>query len=381
MQSVACQNGKKGRDPRKMNFQSLIWQEPWLTPVILNVQHIVETEAIPTAAVTPNGKTLYYNPHFWKGLSKKEKIGVQLHELLHIVNLHIKRREYRDFEKWNIACDMAINYQITSSGYMLPKNALDGENDTAEHIYGKLHHIRVEIDGENKRKSLYTSNRSQTQGNSKTESEGISESRVILADDLLKKNEDGSEQFADPETLEAVETSVQLAGIGSTPLARHFTPLPSKADWRIVLQSLIKSVLGEEFDYLSYEFDEFGICEDILSAKPRPKLCVLIDESSSIEDALYQQFLGEIGKMMRFADVYASGFAWDTELQAVPLKEYRRTMTGGTNLLRAYGQACKLTFDGILVLTDGYLDFPANEPKPTIWVMPKTFGRNKEVIL
>ena len=85
--------------------------------------------------------------------------------------------------------------------------------------------------------------------------------------------------------------------------------------------------------------------------------------------------------MSRFAEVYASGFADGTELHAVPLDQYRRTMTGGTDVRTAYEQACRAEFDCILILTDGYLSVPAAEPKPTIWAMPESFGRNKEVLL
>lgn len=115
-----------------MNFNEIIWKEPWLTPIIMNLTHIVKTDTVPTVAVSPNGKELYYNPEFWKRLSKKEKLGVQIHELLHIANLHAKRRKHRRFELWNIACDIAINYQITASGYALPKGALTGEDDKSE---------------------------------------------------------------------------------------------------------------------------------------------------------------------------------------------------------------------------------------------------------
>ena len=147
------------------------------------------------------------------------------------------------------------------------------------------------------------------------------------------------------------------------------------------MQNLVKSVLGDEYDYLSYEFDEFGICEDILSPKPRARICVLVDESGSIGDELYRQFLGELEKMKRFADIYASGFTDNTELNAVPLKDYRRTMTGGTDVFRAYEKACQLQFSCIIVLTDGYLEFPKHEPTDTIWAMPKSFGRKNEVII
>ena len=279
-----------------------------------------------------------------------------------------QRRKNRIFKKWNIACDKAINYQITSSGYRLPPKALPGENDTAENIYKKLPDPQL-------------SKRSNTQRSKNAKSVQNSGSESILADDLLKRNEDGSDSFADMETLEAVEAAGKMAGSGVTPLSRQFAPIPSKADWRIILQNLVKSVLGNEYDYLSYEMDEFGICEDILSPKPHAKLCALVDESGSIDDALYRQFLGELEKMERFADIYVSGFTDNTELNAVPLKKYRRTMTGGTDVRHPYEEACQLHFDCIIVLTDGCLAFPKREPTDTIWVMPKSFGRRKEVIL
>ena len=134
-------------------------------------------------------------------------------------------------------------------------------------------------------------------------------------------------------------------------------------------------------EYLSDTFDEFGVCEDLLSPKPRSKLCVLADESGSIEDKLYEQFLGELAKLSRYAEVYVSGFTDTAVFNAVPLKHYRRTMTGGTDVRAVYAQACRKAFDGIVVLTDGCLEFPKAEPKPTIWAMPQSFGRKREVLL
>ena len=115
-----------------MNFEALIWREPWLAPVILNLKRVVKTQDIQEAAITPDGRTLYYNPEFWRHLSPEERLGVQLHEILHIVSLHAKRRENREHSKWNMACDMAINFQICASGYVLPPGVLPGEDDAAE---------------------------------------------------------------------------------------------------------------------------------------------------------------------------------------------------------------------------------------------------------
>ena len=237
-----------------MNFNTLIWKEPWLAPIALNITAVIKTNEINTAGITPNGKTLYYNPDFWKRLRSEERLGVQLHELLHIVNLHAKRRDGRDFSKWNTACDMSINYQIKKAGYKLPASALPGEDESAEQIYDML----------NTAKSP-TSRNGLLSGNGQPGS-GVN----ILADDLLKRNSDGSESFSE-ETAEAAESAGKLAGRGSTPLSKLYRPIASKADWRMVLRGFIKSISGDEVDYLSYEFDEYGICEDILCCKPKSK--------------------------------------------------------------------------------------------------------------
>lgn len=357
---------KRKQSESTMDFTPLIWMEPWLTPVVLNLEHVIETESVSTAAVTPDGKTLRYNPRFWESLGDKQKIAVQIHELLHIVGQHAKRRGTRLWETWNIACDMAINYQIASCGYRLPKGVLPGENDSAENIYQKL--------------------AAQSGGNgieeNGTEGNGTEGNGVVLSDDLLIRNEDGSDASAGSDTSEAVEFAFQIAGRGHTPLSRKFAPIPTKSDWRILLQMFVKSAIGDNCDYLSYEFDEFGVCEDILSPKPYWKICALVDESGSIGDELYEMFLGELGKMERFAEVVVSGFTDNTPFNAVPLEKYRRTMTGGTDVRRAYAEACRLQFDCIVVLTDGILaSFPSSEPVPTIWVMPNSFGRKREVLL
>lgn len=362
-----------------MNFSKLIWSEPWLAPIVLNFQSVIATESIDTAGVTPDGRTLYYNPFFWKRLKKEEQLGVQLHEVLHIVNRHAARKEYRIHTLWNIACDIAINYQISASGYKLPFNALEGKNDTAENIYNQLLQ-KIDLNCRNqpnKKNSIYSG----MGGTADSDFTAIDNTKQnVMNGDLLQRNADGSENFDDISTAEAIESAVKLAGQGSSPLSKQFQPQAGKANWRSVLQSMVKSAVGNEMDYLSYEFDEFGICEDILSYKPHSKICVLVDESGSIDDELYKQFLGEISKMSRFACVYASGFTDNTELNAVPLKKYHRTMTGGTDVRLTYKQACRKDFDCIIILTDGFLTFPASEPKPTIWAMPESFKRKMEVI-
>lgn len=354
-----------------MDLSHLIWQEPWLAPVVLNITRVLETTTIPTIGVTPDGRTIVVNPQFWKKLSPAERLGVQLHEMLHIVSRHAARRAHREPARWNIACDIAINAQITAAGYTLPADVWPGRDEAAEIIYDELAPL-ADLDVPGCGACSFWQGRSHA---------GQAAERP-LAGDLLPRNSDGSTGTESAEMEAACASAAQLVGRGHSPLAKQFRPAPARVDWRVVLQRLVESVLGgDRMDYLDYGFDEWGICEDLLLPKPRRRLCALVDESGSISDALYEQFLGELARMGRHAAVCVSGFTDGTPLQAVPLAKYQRTMSGGTDVRRAYAEACALDVDAIIVLTDGRLDLPEKEPVPTIWAMLERRGRKWEVTL
>lgn len=373
-----------------MDFQELIWRESWLAPIALNIKGIVATESVKAMGVTPDGRNLYYNPSFWNGLKAPEKLALQIHTLLHIANRHQERRGARDRDLWNMACDISINYLIKQAGYTLPSGAVKGDFRSAEAIYDTLE--KLEHD-KNKHGTSSYGQPSQKDDSSNGDSRNNGSQNENLSNDdpmsgdLLERNADGSASFDDLQTMAAVQNAAVMAskqaGRGTTSLSKLFKPLEAKADWRIVLRQYVKSSTGDNFDYLTYEFDEFGICEDILAPKPAARICALVDESGSISDRCYSQFLGELRGMSRFADVYASGFTDGTDLREVPISKYKRTMSGGTDMLPAYYQACERDrkYDCIIVLTDGHLEFPEREPVPTMWVMPESFSRKQEVIL
>ena len=88
-----------------------------------------------------DGVHLFYNPKWFEKLTDMEKVGFLAHEVLHVVFLHITRRNERDATKWNVACDYAINNYLIAEGFILPRGGLVDEqyNDmTAEAIYADL---------------------------------------------------------------------------------------------------------------------------------------------------------------------------------------------------------------------------------------------------
>jgi predicted metal-dependent peptidase len=88
-----------------------------------------------------DGETMGYNPDFLDSLSDLEVRGIVAHEVLHVANGHCWRQGARDPDRWNDACDYAINPIVLSAGMVLPKGALIDPRYTgksAEEIYGLL---------------------------------------------------------------------------------------------------------------------------------------------------------------------------------------------------------------------------------------------------
>jgi predicted metal-dependent peptidase len=93
----------------------------WWASLYLHLARI-ETEAVDTMAV--DGTHLFYNPHFTESLSDKECMGVLMHETAHCAFLHCYRRKYREPERWNVACDKAVNAVLVTSHVVLPKGCV-----------------------------------------------------------------------------------------------------------------------------------------------------------------------------------------------------------------------------------------------------------------
>jgi hypothetical protein len=85
-----------GRDAKSAFFATLVLR---LTP-----EADWEVETLAT-----DGRALRYSPPFVVGLSPDELAGVLAHEVMHCALAHPARRAGRDPERWNVACDLAVN--------------------------------------------------------------------------------------------------------------------------------------------------------------------------------------------------------------------------------------------------------------------------------
>lgn len=88
-----------------------------------------------------DGKEIRYNPHFLDTLSLSQTEGLLCHEVMHCSNGHPWRRDSRDPQMWNMACDYAINPILIDAHLDLPTGALSESRfngQSAEQIYATL---------------------------------------------------------------------------------------------------------------------------------------------------------------------------------------------------------------------------------------------------
>lgn len=127
-------------------------------------QKIIEDRSTDTCYV--DGIHFGFNPEFIDSITSNERIGVWVHEMLHLVLMHHLRRGNRDLFLWNQACDYAINPLVLQAGFKMPDGYLyDARflDMTAEEIYNILLREQQEAQGENSQDSQDNQNDSESQ--------------------------------------------------------------------------------------------------------------------------------------------------------------------------------------------------------------------------
>ena len=71
-----------------------------------------------------NGKVIGIWPEFFMSITPPQRIGLMLHETLHVAFFHMFRGHEFDHDLFNMACDYVINLIIIAEGFELPPGAL-----------------------------------------------------------------------------------------------------------------------------------------------------------------------------------------------------------------------------------------------------------------
>jgi predicted metal-dependent peptidase len=117
---------------------ALLLKAPFYAAIMMHL-NFKPDNTIPTAGT--DGVVLRYNEGFIESLTPGQLRGLLAHEVLHVALEHIFRGENKEHERWNIACDYAVNLILVNDNYVIPRNGYIDKKYTgmtAEQIYRLL---------------------------------------------------------------------------------------------------------------------------------------------------------------------------------------------------------------------------------------------------
>lgn len=359
-------------------------------------------ESLDTAAT--NGTKIIFGPAFLDFLDDRELDFIMMHEILHVVLQHCTRREKRDSEIFNIACDIVVNSTILRSNDMdlssitlrshgesmhLTPDGKEGFSYSAEEVYNMLSVYGKRNDSQG---GSSTHNRvgSKSSGNEHGESGWDDHSRWGTAGDENELNELWKKRLID--ACKAIEIRDPSNECGTLPLAaeRLLNELRNpKLDWRTILNDFIQEEIVDysfmppdrrfnESPFFLPDFNDTDItAKDIL---------FMIDTSGSMSDKeitdAYSEVRGAIdqfnGKLMGWLGFFDAEIVEPQPFENIDeFKIIKPKGGGGTSLHPIFNYIKKHMQDqlpaSIIILTDGYVtDFPEEEASmgiPVLWLI------------
>lgn len=369
---------------------SLLWTQPFFASLLLKMV-IKEDPNFPTMAT--NGKELRYNPNYVDGLTPDEVKGVLAHEVMHTVLVHHTRRGNKDPERWNIACDYAVNILVTEAGFVLPEGGLLDKNykgKSAEEIYSMLPQDKVDKLSQQKKDA-----QGQGGGGSGRFQKAPGADWDMGSVEDAPSPSDPS-KTATPQEMEQVEAETKMNVAQSLHAAKMCGKAPAglerlieemtepKINWKEALARFMNEISKNDYSFSrpNRRFMPQGIYMPTLRSPELGEIAVLVDTSGSIGKKELTEIVAEV---LGVAQEYNGS---DTEITVVYVDSkvaghQRLTfddIPNGIDPKGGGGTDFKPGFEWleengeepvcILYFTDGYCSsFPQDPGTPTMWVL------------
>jgi predicted metal-dependent peptidase len=301
---------------------SLLFEAPFFGNLALHLRLVDASRWCKTAAT--DGRNLYYNRDFIKGLSRKQLVFLVCHELLHCVYDHFGRRGDRDPGLYNMASDYIVNYTIVKEGIgEMPKVGLYNEKFTdkmtSEEVYDILkqnsttikmtldEHLDLECGGEEDKKD----------GSGKT-----IEVTVMNPDPTGK---DGPPKLT-KEELEEIRNQMRANLINASQCGGHVPAgirrlidelVEPQMNWRALLTEHIQSTIKDDYTFIRPNKRSWGLGVILpgMSVMDTIDIEVFIDCSGSMTNEMLRDFLTEVkGIMQTFPDFRIHLSTFDTKV-------------------------------------------------------------------
>jgi predicted metal-dependent peptidase len=294
----------------------LLLRHPFFGNLATRMQLVDASDWCSTLAT--DGRNFYYNLEFVNKLKPKEAEFGFAHEVLHNVFDHIGRRDHRDPQLSNIAADFATNQILKDERIGEVPHFINIFQDNKyrgmsyEEIYDDLYENAEKIDLSKLGELLDEHLDGEGEGEGEDEGDKEGKGRPRLSAEDRKKIRD--------EIKEAMVAAAQAAGAGNVPagvqrMISEFTE--PKMDWRQLLRMNIQSILKSNYSFNrpNRKSMHSGAVLPGMMNEETIDVCVAIDMSGSISNAMAQDFISEVkGIMDEYQDFKLQLWCFDTEV-------------------------------------------------------------------
>jgi predicted metal-dependent peptidase len=321
---------------------------PWWASLYLHLKRVETTEVL-TAAV--DGTHLFYNPHYFGGLSDSELLAVLLHETAHIALLHCYRAGGRNPEIWNIAADEKVNALLEADGITLPANCIPPTSldETVEEAYDRILKNAKKIT--------------------------LSMQDVRSANEA--QNDDSPDSLPGQASKEMTEREwrdvlAQNRGLMPSSIARQVQEnTEPRVNWRDLLAQFIHTTHRADMHTWNRPSRRVANMPG-WKREPESNIAVCVDTSGSVDDPILGNFLAELKAICAIGGISAHVISCDAKVhQIIPPGEPIPDLHGGggTDFRPALAEAEKLDVSGVVYFTDGDGTFPQACCVPVLWAL------------
>lgn len=361
---------------------SLLFKEPFWSAMSRRINK-TPSKSVPTAGVWVNPHTqqfeLIYSPEFMATLTSDEAQAVICHEFSHLLFEHVTHRKAPKgrHELWNVACDLAVNSNISN----LPKMCcIPGEKqfkdypsgESAEYYYNRM------LKDPNIKKSkivslVFDDHSNWTKGKDGKPSDGTSKE---IASERLRNI-----------VKKAVEESTAKGWGNCTNKIkeRALEFLHSTIDWKKVLRYFIKtSQRAEKRSTVRRINRRYAYIHPGKKVTRLARVAVSIDQSGSVSDDLLCQFFGELNGLANIATFTVIPFDHEIaedkiyEWKKGQVKKPERVLCGGTCFDAPTKYVNEHGFDGHIILTDMCAPKPVRSKPQRLWITDENMAKNPQ---
>jgi predicted metal-dependent peptidase len=338
---------------------ALISAQPFFGCLLLSLESR-ESRDFPTMAT--DGTRLFWNPDFVSGLAEAEIESVLAHEVLHCALQHHARMGGRDPERWNKACDYAVNRDLVAAGFRLPRGAL----------------IDPQF-GEAGAEEIYRLLGDKEQNGSKGGAGKPGNDPGKMGSVIAPAPEEAAEQEAKWQVATRQAAAIAKAGGHVPAFAERLLAELNKArtDWRETLRRFIDDATTRDASWMrpNRRFIASGMILPGMVADGVAHIVAIVDTSGSVNAAALSAFQAELSGMLQDGSIARLSVLFaDTrvrarqEFEAGDVVKLKPAGGGGTCFREAMAEADKLQPSAVVYFTDLETSDHGQEPgAPVLW--------------